>query len=537
VAQYAAVIGRQFAYDLLSMVSQLDAATLQRELRRLVEAEIVYHRGVPPQAYYFFKHVLIRDAAYESLLKSTRQQYHQRIAQVLESQFPETVEAQPELLAHHYTEAGLVAHAMPYWQRAGQRAIDRSAYAEALGHLSKGLEVLGALPETRERAQYELPLQTALGLVFTATKGHSAPEVGRTYTRAQALCQQVEDPRQLSATLAGLRRFYLTRGEIQAAREVGEQLLRLAHSQQDTALLLWGHFGLGAPLYELGELTAARTHLERGIALYDPVQHRGLAFHYGADLGVICRAWSAMVLWHLGYPEQSLRRTREALQLAQELSHPFSLFMGLHFATVVYQFRREAQVILEHIEALDTLAGEHGFQTGSQSRAIIRGWALAEQGQVEEGLHQIRQSLAVGQALGSEGIPPHNCLLLAEACGKAGQTAEGLAAVDEALALVHHNAARCLEAEIYRCKGELLLQQVGQSGEAEACFQQALTVARHQQAKSWELRAAMSLARLWQRQGKRAEAYELLAPVYGWFTEGFDTADLQDAQALLDALA
>jgi tetratricopeptide (TPR) repeat protein len=346
--------------------------------------------------------------------------------------FPETAETQPELLAYHSTEAGLIAHAMPYWQRAGQRAIERSAYTEAISHLRKGLEVLSALPDTHERAQHELPLQIALGLAFSATKGHSASEVGQTYTRARALCQQVDAPRQLSATLAGLLRFYLVRGELRAAREVGGQLLRLAESQHDTTLLLWGHFGLGATLYRLGELTAARTHLEQGIALYDPVQHCGLAFHYGAhgaDLGVICRSWSAMVLWHLGYPEQSLQRNREALHLAHKLSHPLSLSMGLNFAIIVHHFRREAQAALEHIEVLDTLTVEHVFQADTPGRAIRRGWALAEQGQVEEGLRQIRQGLALGQALEYKGTRTHSLALLAEACGKAGRTAEGLAAL------------------------------------------------------------------------------------------------------------
>jgi predicted ATPase len=534
VAQLGATLGRQFSYHLLQAVSPMDEPTLQHGLQQLVDAELLYCRGVPPQATYLFKHALIQEAAYQSLLKSTRQQYHQRIAQVLTEQFSETVQTQPELLAYHYTEAGLSAQAIIYWQRAGQRAIDRSAYAEAIGHLNKGLEVLDSLPDTPERAQRELALQTALGLVLTATRGHGAPEVGRTYARARALCQQVDDPRQLSATLAGLRRFYLVRGELQTAREIGEQLLRLAQRQQDTALLLWGHFGLGAPLYHLGELAAARAHLEQGIALYDPVQHRGLAFHYGADLGVICRSWAAMVLWHLGYPEQSLQRSREALTLARELAHPFSLFMGQTFAINVHQFRRELQATLEHIEACETLGVEHGFQTGGGAAAVIRGWVLVEQGQVEEGILQMRQGLA----LGLEGTRAYQLILLAGAYGRAGQITAALATLEEALALVYKNAERLFEAEIYRLKGELLLKQSSDHfAEAETCFHQALAIACHQQAKSLELRAATSLARLWQHQGKRAEARELLAPIYDWFTEGFDTADLCDARALLEELA
>jgi predicted ATPase len=331
VVQLGATLGREFSYDVLQAASAMEAPQLEQCLAPVIAAEILYQRGVPPHATYTFKHALIQDAAYQSLLKSTRQQYHQRIAQVVAERFPETAKTQPELLAYHYTEAGLIAHAMPYWRRAGQRAIERSAYTEAIGHLRQGLEVLSALPDTRERAQHELPLQIALGLAFSATRGHSAPEVGQAYARARALCQQVDDPRQLSATLAGLLRFYLVRGDLQAAHEVGDQLLCLGQNQHDPTLLLWGHFGLGATLYRLGELTAARTHLEQGITLYDPVQHCGLAFHdgaHGADLGVICRSWSAMVLWHLGYPEQSLQRSRQALHLAQELSHPSACLWG-----------------------------------------------------------------------------------------------------------------------------------------------------------------------------------------------------------------
>jgi DNA-binding winged helix-turn-helix (wHTH) protein/predicted ATPase len=499
VVQLGATLGREFSYDVLQVVSALEAPALKQRLAPVIAAEILYQRGVPPRATYTFKHALIRDAAYQSLRKSTRQQYHQRIAQAVAERFPETAETQPELLAYHYTEAGLIAHAIPYWQRAGQRAIERSAYTEAIGHLRQGLEVLSALPDTRERAQHELPLQIALGLAFSVIRGHSAPEVGQTYARARALCQQVDEPRQLSATLAGLLRFYLVRGDLRAARRVGEQLLRLGQSQ-----------------------------------------HCGLAFHHGAhgaDLGVICRSWSAMVLWHLGYPEQSLQRNREALHLAQELSHPLSLSMGLNFAIIVHHFRRDIQVTLEQVEALETLTVEHVLQADNPGRAIRRGWALAEQGEVEEGLRHIRQGLACGQALEYEGTRTHSLALLAEACGKAGQTTEGLAALEAALALVHKNAERYFEAEIYRLRGELLRHAQGRPDETEACFQQALAVARRQQARALELRAAVSLARLWQQHGKCRDAYDVLAPIYDWFTEGFDTVDLQDARALLEELA
>jgi class 3 adenylate cyclase/predicted ATPase/energy-coupling factor transporter ATP-binding protein EcfA2 len=539
VAQYAAVIGRQFAYDLLSTVSQLDAATLQRELGRLVEAEIVYQRGVPPQATYTFKHALIQDAAYESLLKSTRQQYHQRIAQVLEAQFPDTALLQPELVAHHYTEAGLSAHAVLYWQQAGQRAVERSAYAEAITHLSKGLAVLKTLSDTPERLQQELDLQLALGPALVVIRGPASPAVAQAYARAQELCQQVGETPQRFRVLWGLWRFYNNRAEYQRARALGERLLRLAQQVHDAALLLEAHHALWATLLGSGEFASARAHLEQGRGLYDPQQHHAHARLYGGhDPGVCGLSHAALSLWILGYPDQALQSLREALTLAQALAHPPSLAPALDFATMQYQSRREHQAVHERAEALMALATEQGFAQHVAQATIMRGWALAAQGQGAEGTAPMRQGLAAHQATGSARQRPYYPLL-AEAYGSIGQTAEGLSLLAETLATVDRPGERGWEAELHRLQGALLLAQAGerpQVPEAEACLHQALDVARRQQAKSWELRAATSLSRLWQQQGKRAEAHALLAPIYGWFTEGFDTADLQEAKALLEAL-
>jgi predicted ATPase len=538
VAQYAAVIGRQFSYELLQAVSQVDEVILQHELGRLVEAEIVYHRGVPPQATYIFKHALIQDAAYQSLLRSTRQQYHQRIAQVLEEHFPETAEAQPELLAHYYTEAGLTEQAVHYWLRAGHQASTRSANVEAMSHLTKGLEVLKTLPEIPERIQQELKFHIALGAPLMATKGYAAAEVEQCYTRAWELSRQVEESPQLFSALWGLWVFYETRAEYTRGRALGEQCLSLARSVNDPALLLEAHAIVGITLLWLGELALAQEHVEQGMTLYNPQQHRGLAVLYGFDPGVFCLSLAANVLWLLGYPNQALQRSHEALALTQELSHPLSLALALNFAAILHQFRREGQVAQKRAEAAMTLSIEQGFPYWLAEGTIRRGWALAEQKQVEEGITQIRQGLASYQATGAEVLRSYYLALLTEACEKGGQSEEGLSVLAEALALVHKTGERFYEAELYRLKGELLLARpTHQTAEVEACFQQALDIARRQQAKSLELRAAMSLARLWQQQGKRIEARELLAPVYGWFTEGFDTADLQEAQALLDTLA
>jgi predicted ATPase len=537
LAQLGATLGREFSYELLQAVAPWDEDTLHRGLQQLVTAEFLYQRGLPPQATYLFKHALIQDAAYQSLLKSTRQQYHQRIAQVLEAQFSEATETRPELLAHHYTEAGVPAQALPYWQRAGQRAIERAAPLEAIAHLSKGLEILRTLVDSPERTQQELDMQLALGQAWMAAKGQGVPEVERAYTRARELCQQVGETPELFPVLLGLWRFYLVRAEYQTARELAEQCLSLAQRVHDPSLLLGAHYALGATVYLLGELTPARAHLEQGLALYDRQQHHQLAFHYGMDLGVWCLSYVAWHHWLLGYPEQALTRSHEALTLAQELSHPHSLASALDYAAFVHCYRREGHATQERAEAGMALASEKGFPQFVALGMIMRGWALAKQGQGEEVIAQLRQGLAAFRAAGAEISRSRDLGLLAEAYGEAGQTEEGLTVLAEAMAAVDTTGERYWEAELHRLKGELLRRRASPTEEVEACFQQALTVAQHQHAKSLELRAAVSLARLWQHQGRRADAHALLAPIYGWFTEGFDTADLQEAKALLEDLS
>jgi class 3 adenylate cyclase/predicted ATPase len=537
IAQLGATIGRAFPYDLLSAVAPWDGATLQQGLARLVEAELLYQRGVLPRATYHFKHALVQDAASQSLLKRTRQQYHRQIAHVLAEQFPETAETQPELLAYHYTEAGLSAQAIPYWQRAGQRAIERSAHVEAVAHLTKGLKVLQTLPDTPERAQQELVLQTTLGPALMATKGFASPDVERTYARARELCRHMVDIPQVFPVLWGLWLFYEVRGALQTARELAAQLLALAQRQQEPLLLLQAHRSMGQTLLWLGELISARAYLEEGIALHDAQQHRALAFHYGPDPGVGLRNFAAHVLWYLGYPDQALKTMDEALSRARELSHPFSLAPTLDHSAWLHQYRREGQLTQGRAEADMALSREHGFAFFLAQGTIMRGWGLAEQGQVTQGMAEIHAGLAAIQATGAELTRPYWLALLAEACGKTGQVEEGLRLLTEALAAAQTHGSHVWDAELHRLTGELLLRQaVSNPEEAERRFQESLAIARRQEAKSLELRAAMSLARLWLQQGKRSDAHALLAPIYGWFTEGFDTADLQEGKALLETL-
>ena len=529
--------GGSFYYELLQVVSRLDAVTLQRSWDGWSRQRFSIKED-PPQATYTFKHALIQDTAYASLLKSTRQQYHQRIAQVLEEQFTETAETQPELLAHHYAEAGLVVQAIAYWQRAGQQATERSANLEAVQHLTTALSLLATLPETSARAQQELELQLALGAVLSATKGQAAPEVEHTYARARALCAQVSATPQLFPTLWGLWRFYRTRGMLPTAQELGEQLLGLAQRAADPIHRLAGHVALGETCFYLGDYAAARTHLEQGMALIDPATQRAQALRLGVAPGVVCLATAAKMLWCLGYPAQALRRSQEALALAQTIAHSPSLCTARIWGALLHLRRHEVAAVLAQAEALLTLATAQGFPLYVGFGLCCRGWGLAVQGQGTAGLAQMQQGLAGLLATGQRLARPRWLTLLADAAGYAGQVDEGWRVLVEALAAFEESGQGHLLAETYRLQGALLLRQAAPDmAHAEACFQQALTVARHQQAKSWELRTATSLARLWQRQGKRAEACELLAPIYGWFTEGFDTADLQEAKALLEALA
>lgn len=538
VAQLGAVLGREFAYEMLKALAAVEESTLQERLGQLVGAELLYQRGRPPRARYMFKHALIQDAAYASLLKRTRQQYHQQIAQMLEAEFPETVEAEPELVAHHYTEAGLNEQAVGYYHQAGKRATQRSAHVEAINHLTKGLEVLMTLPDTVERARQELDMQITFGPMLMAVKGQSSPDTKRAYARARELCQQVGETSQLFPVLHGLWRFYMVRAELQTTHELAEQLFTLAQRAQDTALLLEAHRMMGQTLYWFGEMAAAREHFEQGMALYNPQKHRSHAFLYGQDPAVLCRGFAAWDIWMLGYPDRALHGINEALTLAQKLDHPFSLAVALHFVAFLHQYRQEAQAVKESSEALIALSTEKGFPLWLAYGTILLGWARALQGEGAEGIAQMHQGLVAYRGTGAELQRPYNLSLLSEAYGETGQPEEGLKVLVEALALVDKNGERYWEAELHRRMGELLLMKLGQKvGEAEECFRKALDTARRQQAKSLELRAATSLSRLWQQQEKHKEARQMLADIYGWFTEGFDTVDLQKAKALLEELA
>jgi predicted ATPase len=536
IAQLGAVIGREFSYELLHAIHPAPEDQLRAALKVVSDAELLYVRGIPPGATYRFKHALIQDAAYEALLKTRRREIHRHVANALSQQFPEIAEARPELLAHHYTEAGLTAQAVSHWLRAGQTMSRRSAYVEAIRHLTTGLELLKNLPDTLERTEQELALQMAMGASLLTTAGFASAETGRAYSRARELCRQLGETSQLFPVLMGLRFYYTAHGESRNARELGEQLLRLAQGTRDTGLIVEAHYALAVPLHFLGEFAFAREHLEQSVALYDPQQHGDHAVRYGLDPGVAARSLGAWVLWELGYPDLALKKSHEALSLAKELSHPFTLAYALTLASTFHLWRREPQVVLELTDGLIPLCQEQGFSSLLTSDMLVRDGALKALGKQEESAVKFRDSAGL-RVTGSQSYVTGFLARLIDAHAKQGQIDEGMRALSEALTTVECTGERHYEAELHRLRGELLRVRDGAGNQAEQNFRTAIRIARGQSAKSLELRAAMSLARLLRDTNRRDEARTMLADIYSWFTEGFDTADLKDAKALLDELS
>jgi predicted ATPase len=537
LAQTAAVIGDEFSHALLAAVADQPQEQLRSALDQLVASELVFRRGDPPDAIYTFKHAMVQDVAYQCLLKSRRQQLHARIAQVVEEHFPKTAVTQPERLAQHYTAAGLHDRAVDYWHVAGQRASERSANLEAIAHLTRGLELARKLPDPMQSARQELKLQVALGDPLVAVKGHGAPEVRATYSRALELCRQVGETPDLFPTMWGLWHFYLSQGACNTARDLGNELLGLAEQRAEPALLLAAHQALGRSLYQLGEFSAALIHFERARASLDPKLDFAPHLRYGVAPGVHCMAAQAQLLWCLGYPDQAQQLNREAVASARRLSHLNSLTFAMYFAIRLHVLRGEAREADELAEAALGVSTKHEFTLWTAMIPFLQGWSLCLQGRGSEGIARMRSSYEASLAIGARTMRPMFLALLAEAYGQLGQLDTAQRTLADAMEAVEESGQRNYEAETYRFKGELHLRDANPDVEqAGLCFQHALDIARQQQAKSWELRAAMSLARLWADQGRRAEARDLLAPVYRWFTEGFDTADLKSAKALLDEL-
>jgi class 3 adenylate cyclase/predicted ATPase len=535
VAQIGAAIGREFPYGLLRIVSRIPDDELRSALGRLVASELVFQRGTPPDAVYSFKHALVQDAAHGSLLRSARQQLHAQIAQTLEAQSPELTDSQPELFARHYAEAGLVEKSVAYWGDAGRRSASRSAMAEAAAQFHKGLDQLALLPDDREHQQQKLEFWSALGAVLQAVKGFAAPETGHAYARARELWEGLDSPPKYLHVPYGQSRYHMFRGELDLALSLAEDLLHVSRQRNDSAGLVLGDYSSGWNLMLAGRFARSRLHLEEALNLYDPIFHSSLVHQTGDDTRVTSQAILGIVLFCLGCPHQALAWSNAAIAEARRLAHPSSLAVSLNIGARLLSLDVDNAALGERADQLIAVATEQGFPLWRGLGTIYRGWAKAKNGDVKEGLSLLRGGLAAYRSTGAELWMPHHIALLARACEIAGQMEDALTHLGDALQIVERTGERWFAAELNRHKGQLLLQQ-GHTEAAEELYRKALGIAREQEAKMWELRAAVSLARLRRDRGRRTEARDLLAPVYGWFTEGFDTPDLKDTKALLDEL-
>jgi tetratricopeptide (TPR) repeat protein len=536
IAQIGACIGREFSYELLAAFSPIKGVALDEALEQLTKTGLVSRRGMPPNAIYIFKHALVQDAAYDSLLKSKRAQLHTQIAQVLEKDFSDTVANEPELLAHHFTQAGLMKQAIGYWHLAGKRAGERLAYAEAIAYFQRGIALAGTLPNAPDVAALELGLQLGLGYAVIPTKGYTAPESLRAFTRAQALCQQAGETGPLCEALMGLSAFSLVRGEIAEAHEFAERCLVLAQRSGASDLLVEGHRGRGLTAHRLGHLASARVDFEKSLALYDAMAHGRHASFYVDNPKVDALTWLALILWELGYPDQALTRSAEVEAAAREISHPFTQCFALVSASHVHDLRREPEAIEMYADALIALAADQGFALWGIIGTAFRSHSVIQQGKGgSQELAQLQGAIDAMRATGALEPAVEFHRFIAQAHLQLGDLPIALQSSQEGLRLARQQSQGRLEAPFLRLLGDVLLASSnGAEIEAENFYLESIEVARRQEAKSLELQAALALARHWSGQGKRKPALELLGPVYDWFTEGFDTKDLKEAKALLD---
>jgi len=556
--QHLAVIGREFPLSLVRRVVTQPEEELYRLLSALQNKEFLYEQPAFPEVEYIFKHALTQEVAYNSLLLERRKVLHEDVGQAIEEIYREQLDEHYSGLAHHYTRSGNSEKAIEYLSLAGQQTAQHSAYTEAITHLAAALELLATLPTSPAHTLQELRLQIFLGAILMSAGGFTAAETKRAYTRAWELCQQVGETPQIGPVLWALSLFYRVRGEHSLALEPEEQLLAIAQHLQDPVMLLAGHTMLGSHLWWTGSLSDARTHLEQGMRYYAPQQQKSVWMSYGVDVGMLCLTDLVLVLWCCGYPDQALRKSQEALSLAQELTHPQSFVLARCWDAWLLQCcRRPEQILQGPTAAAITIAAEQGLWFYQGILSAIHGWALARQGSTEEGLAQIEQGLALYRENVGEHITPYLFALLAETQSDMGRSQDAAQSLSDALAIAEKNGEHFYDAELYRLYGELSLRsgeaETGRSGDGkplsdspiprfpvsspEKAFQKALDIAPRQQAKSLELRAATSLAHLWRQQGKKEEARQLLVDIYGWFTEGFDTKDIKEAKALIEELS
>ncbi len=537
VAQLGSVLGREFLYEMVQAIASIEETTLQNGLDQLVAAELLYQRGRPPRAKYVFKHALVQDAAYQSLLKRKRQHYHGQVAELLESRFPEIVQTQHELVAHHLTEAGLIERAIAHWREAGLQAAGRSANAEAIGHLTKAVDLIASLDASGRRDKIELDLRADLVAPLVAAKGYSSLELEETFVRALQLGRELGATHQLFPLLYGRWVFHMTTGKLRDALAFGEEFLRLAEAEAGDDLGIMGHRVFGVSLLITGRPKQAKVELERALASYNPERHRALAHVYGQDVLVAILCYLAISSWCLGYPDRALDEATRALTQADHVGHANTEGYARAQTALVFALAGHLASVQENVDGMTALFAEHPLPVWEAVAKVFHGFLLLRQGHHRQALATFEQGFVDLDLIQLNYWRPIFISWQAETYAALGETDRALTSIDRALALVKRSGESWAEAELFRIKGEILCtDDAPGAAEAEVCFRKAIEIARHQQARSLELRAATSLAHLWQTEGKAVEARELLAPIYDWFTEGFDAPDLKEAKALLDEL-
>jgi predicted ATPase len=532
LAQTASIVGRSFSTQALSAITKQPLESIEAALGDLITSGLVRRRWGYAEESYEFKHALVRDAAYNSILRATKRTLHGRYAEYLAE--VGVADRQPELLAQHYSAGGLYEKAVTSWQQASAHAMQRSAHAEAVEHLTQAIGLLGNLPDRSSRHAQELELQIALGRALTLRKGYGAPEAEPVYRRARELCQQVDDLQRRAEVLRGLWAFHLLRAELNTAAELAEEILRISQSTDDPDLISGGYHTTGTSLFWLGRFSEALKHSERGISTYQHQTQHSQKVRYGDNPGVICGIYAALELWMLGYPDQALQRLQESERLVREIDRVDDTTLWLTHAARLHAHRQEADLAEDYASRAIALAEEHGFPFYRGYATILKGWALFAHGLAVEGIDLMKEGLETRGATGTILLQSYFRAVIAEALASVGQAEAGQALFRDAFEKLKSTPERWCEAEFHRIDGVLRLKRPeADEIEAEASLLSAISVARHQKAKSWELRAAVDLAQLWQSQARSQEAYDLLAPLYNWFTEGFDTTDLLSAEALL----
>jgi predicted ATPase len=536
--QTLAVIGRESPLGLIRNVASQADRQLMLTLADLQAAEFIYQQPARSDAEYVFKHAMTQEVTYNSLLIERRKQLHQRVGQAIEATFADRLDDYLSQLAHHYSQSDNVLKAIEYLGRAGRQSVERSAHADAIAALTAAIDLLLTLPDSPERMRRELPLQMALGQALIPSKMWASPEVGRAFARAQEICQQLGDSQELFPALFGLQSVHTVRGQVRPAREIGFELLRRARTAGDPALLVMAHYALAIILHYAGEWTLAREHQEAMLELYDEERDLPLSFLLGVDPKGGCLSHAGWTLWCLGYADQAVERCNEAVAAARTHPNPNSAAAAQFFLNIVHNLRGNTRAAQEGSQWVIEFCTKHGLGGWPLFARADLGRTLTLQGRYEEGLAQVLQFVQIQQAIGFNIGRPGQLCALAEVYYSGGRIDEALTTLAEALQAVELQDERNWEAEIHRLKGELLLKKgAGNSAEARSCFERSIEIARSQSGKPFELRATASLARLLASQGRRDEARSMLAAIYEWFTEGFETADLKDAKALVDELA